>query len=68
MTIVEQDALSLGYQKFIDKKGDVNGIARRMPTITQLISQTLDEEPAYRLLSAVAHGHLGNTANQFPSY
>ncbi|HJZ12149.1 MAG TPA: hypothetical protein VJ521_08360 [Acidobacteriota bacterium] len=57
MSNVEQDALSLGYQKLVDKKGNVNGIARRMPAITQLIGETLGEEPAYRLLSAVAHGH-----------
>jgi len=57
MTKVEQDALSLGYTKLVDKKGNTNGIAKHMPTITQLIGATLDRESEYRLLSAVAHGH-----------
>jgi hypothetical protein len=57
MAKVEQDALSLGYPKLADKKGNANGIARQMPAITQLIGESLDQEPAYRLLSAVAHGH-----------
>lgn len=57
MNKVEKDALSLGYPKLVDKKGNINGIAKQMPSITELIGTTLDREPEYRLLSAVAHGH-----------
>ena len=28
-----------------------------MPSMTELIAQNLDQEAAYRLLSAMAHGH-----------
>ncbi len=57
MTKVEKDALSLGYPKLVDKTGNINGIAKQMPSITTLIGTTLDRESEYRLLSAVAHGH-----------
>lgn len=57
MSKVEKDALSLGYPKLVDKKGNMNGIAKHMPSITSLIGATLDRESEYRLLSAVAHGH-----------
>ena len=57
MTKVENDALSLGYPKLVDKKGKINGIAKQMPAITELIGATLDRESEYRLLSGVAHGH-----------
>jgi len=57
MTKVEQHAISLGYPQVLNKKGDIDGIAERMPNITDLIGLTLDQESAYRLLSGVAHGH-----------
>jgi hypothetical protein len=57
MNKVENDAVSLGYPKLIDKKGKTNGIAKQMPTITELINTTLDRESEYRMLSGVAHGH-----------
>jgi hypothetical protein len=57
MSKVENDALLLGYSKLADQKGRINGIARQMPTITDLIAATLDRESEYRLLSGVAHGH-----------
>lgn len=57
MSKVENDALSLGYSKLVDKKGKINGIAKQMPAITELIGATLDRESEYRLLSGVAHGH-----------
>lgn len=57
MNKVENDAVSLGYPKLIDKKGKINGIAKQMPTITELIGATLDRESEYRMLSGVAHGH-----------
>jgi hypothetical protein len=54
---VEQDALALGYTRILNKKGEVFGIAQRMPSIVEIIGQTLNKEAEYRLLSAVAHGH-----------
>lgn len=57
MIKVEQDAISLGFPQVLNRKGDMDGIAERMPNITELIGITLDHESAYRLLSGVAHGH-----------
>ena len=57
MSKVENDALSLGYPKVLDKRGRINGIAKQMPAITELIGTMLDRESEYRLLSGVAHGH-----------
>lgn len=57
MSKVENDAVSLGYPRLVDKKGKINGIAKQMPTITELIGATLDRESEYRMLSGVAHGH-----------
>jgi hypothetical protein len=57
MIKVEQDAVSLGYPRLLNKRGAINGIAQHMPGITELIGTTLDMEAAYRLLSGVAHGH-----------
>jgi hypothetical protein len=54
---IERDALNLGYQRVLNKKGDIDGICQRMPSITDLIGITLDKEVEYRLLSAIAHGH-----------
>lgn len=54
---VEQDAITVGYPKLIDKKGKTNGIAKHMPNIVELIKITLDKESEYRLLSGIAHGH-----------
>jgi hypothetical protein len=54
---VEQDATSLGYPRILDKKGKINGIAKHMPSIVDLIDRTLGYESEYRLLSAIAHGH-----------
>jgi len=57
MSKVENDALSLGYPRLVDRKGKINGIGKQMPTITELIGTMLGRESEYRLLSAVAHGH-----------
>jgi hypothetical protein len=54
---VEQDAVSLGYARLLNKNGDINGIAQPMPSITVLIGTTLGREAEYRLLSGIAHGH-----------
>lgn len=54
---VENDAISLGYPQQLNKKGEVCGIARPMPSIVELIGITLNRESEYRLLSGVAHGH-----------
>jgi len=54
---VEQDAVSLGYPRLLDKNGNIAGIAMPMPSIIDLIRKTLDREGEYRLLSGIAHGH-----------
>ena len=54
---VEQDALNLGYNQVVNKKGKRIGIGEKMPSATEVIKLMLDEESKYRLLSAVAHGH-----------
>lgn len=54
---IERDAKALGYLSISDKNGRRIGIGQLMPKITILIRDVLDDEPAYRLLSAVAHGH-----------
>jgi hypothetical protein len=50
-------ANSLGYPSIHDPRGQRCGAGMRMPSVTDLIRDVLDEEPLYRLLSAVAHGH-----------
>lgn len=57
MIKVEQDAVSLGYPRLLNRSGGINGIAQHMPNITELIGTTLDREADYRLMSGVAHGH-----------
>src|SRR5207249_6130508 len=54
---VEKVALGLGFPSLKDKKGERIGISQPMPSATAMIKTMLDEELAYRLLSAVAHGH-----------
>lgn len=54
---VEQHAILAGYVRVTNKKGDRIGIGQRMPSATEIIGAQLNEEWAYRLLSAVAHGH-----------
>lgn len=54
---VEADAIALGYARVLDRKGNRIGIARKMPSATQLIAEVHNQEETYRLLSAFAHGH-----------
>lgn len=54
---VEKDALGLGFPLVQDRKKRRIGIAQRMPSATDMIKMMLNEEEAYRMLSAVAHGH-----------
>jgi hypothetical protein len=54
---VERDALALGFKRIEDRFRKRIGIAEQMPSATELIKITLDEEKMYRALSAVAHGH-----------
>ena len=54
------DATSLGFQSLLDRKGRHRiGVAERMPSATELIKRTLDEETMYRMLSAIAMGITG---------
>ena len=54
---VESDALALGFQRILSRKGERIGIARKMPSATQLIEDVFKMGESYRLLSAFAHGH-----------
>jgi hypothetical protein len=53
----ERAANRLGFQSLRNKKGVRNGIGMLMPSMTGLISDVLSDEPTYRLLSAMTHGH-----------
>jgi hypothetical protein len=55
---VENVATGLGFARLRNRKGERNGIGQQMPSATDMIKRMLDEEKAYRLLSAVAHGHV----------
>ena len=55
---IESAAIALGFNKVIDGRGRRIGIGRVMPRVTEIIGDVLDEEETYRLLSAMAHGHL----------
>ena len=57
MDDVEAKALALGYPPVATRRGRRDGIARRMPRITELVGDVMSEEPLYRILSAMAHGH-----------
>jgi hypothetical protein len=54
---LEQDAVALGFFVIQDRKGNRIGIAERTPSATDIIKLMLNEEVAYRALSAVAHAH-----------
>jgi hypothetical protein len=54
---VEAVALRLGFRPVTNRSGERVGIGQRMPSATEMIKMMLDEDLAYRLLSAVAHGH-----------
>jgi hypothetical protein len=54
---VEKIALGLGFSQKTTRKGERIGIAKQMPSATDIIKQVLGEDLAYRMLSAVAHGH-----------
>lgn len=54
---VENVAVGLGFTRVKNTRGDRIGICQVMPSATDIIKLMLDEELAYRLLSAVAHGH-----------
>lgn len=53
----DQKSLGFGFPRLRDKAGKRNGAGMRMPTDTKLITEYLDAESDYRLLSAIAHGH-----------
>lgn len=57
MDDIEKIVLALGYPAVTDKKGNRIGFAQKMLSATDMIGLMLDEEGAYRILSAVAHGH-----------
>jgi hypothetical protein len=54
---VETDAAAAGFAPLRDSKGRRIGIGQVMPGATDMIKTVLNEELAYRLLSAVAHAH-----------
>ena len=50
-------ALTLSYKPILDRNGRDAGAGQHMPSVTDIIGATLDEEEHYRVLSAIAHGH-----------
>lgn len=54
---MENTAAALGFPRLRSKKAERTGIGQVMPSATEIIKTMLDEEQAYRLLSAVAHRH-----------
>lgn len=50
-------AESIGFAPLRNIKGKRTGIGQVMPSITEIIRDTLDEEAHYRLFSAMAHAH-----------
>jgi hypothetical protein len=54
---VERTALAVGFDKVTGRNGRRTGIGQVMPTVTSIVSDALNEEVAYRLLSAVTHAH-----------
>ena len=61
MDSAKSEAVSLGYLLVNDKNGKIIGIDQKMPFIIDLIEMTLNRKSDYRLLSAVAHGHIWAT-------
>lgn len=54
---VEELAESLGFVKLRNDKGMRTGVAQIMPSVTEIIRDTFDEESNYRLYSAMTHAH-----------
>ena len=54
---VVRDAAAHGFAPVLDVKGRRIGVGQKMSGATDIIKTVLDEEMAYRLLSAVAHHH-----------
>jgi hypothetical protein len=50
-------AQRLGYPIIHNDKGRVDGVAERMPSITDLVGDVLEARVEYRILCAVVHGH-----------
>jgi hypothetical protein len=55
---VERTALEFGMAKISNIKGRKGtALDLKMPTITDIVTQTFDKEQNYRMLSAMIHGH-----------
>jgi hypothetical protein len=54
---VEAMAESIGFAKLRSNKSNRTGIGQIMPSVTEIIRDTLQEEANYRLFSAMAHAH-----------
>jgi len=54
---VEATAESIGFTRLRNGKGKRTGIGQVMPSVTEIIRDTLNEEAHYRLFSAMAHAH-----------
>ena len=58
---LERRALAVGFERQEDRNGKRIGIGQTMPAITSIVGLALAEEPTYRMLSGVAHGHMWAT-------
>lgn len=54
---IELIAENLGFAKLCTSEGKRTGIGQVMPSVTEIIRDTLKEEAQYRLFSAMAHAH-----------
>jgi hypothetical protein len=54
---IELIAEGLGFSKLRNRKDERTGIGQVMPSVTEIIRDTLNEESYYRLYSAMAHSH-----------
>jgi hypothetical protein len=52
-----REAIELGINPVRDKKHKVDGIGFRMPSITRIIRDELNQEAVYRILSSQIHGY-----------
>lgn len=57
MDELEEQARTIGYPCVQNRKGKRDGVGQRMPKITRVVADNLDEEEFYRVLSSMAHGH-----------
>lgn len=54
---IEQLAQELGYPRVLNKRNKRIGVGQEMPSITKIVTEMLNKEQNYRLLSGMVHAH-----------